>query len=88
MYACVLVNKKKYRMKVAPIARPTAFRDPPVFRCLIKTSLAISKNDARDDMFAVLAIILKKTISNGVITTAIAIDEANVANSRLMNRYF
>ena len=54
---------------------------------MTKTSLAIYMKEDEELILAVLAIILKKTMSKGVMTTAIAALEAIVANSRLMKRY-
>lgn len=81
----MLVNKKTYLIKVAAIARPSALRDPVVLRYLTKTSFAMSIKVAREVIFAVFAIILKKTISNGVITSAIINDDVILANKTLTN---
>ncbi len=75
-------------MKVAAIASPTAFVVPIVCLFVTKISFAICMKDERDDMFAVFAIILKKTISKGVITMAITADEAAVASIILIKRCF
>ena len=82
----ILVKKNTYLKKVAPIEIPRAFKEPFV-RQLTKTSFAIYMKEDDELIFAVLAIILKKTMSKGVMTTAIAALEAIVANSRLMKRY-
>ena len=87
-YALTQVITKVYLMKVATIANPKAFKEPFVLRYFAKTSFAISMNDALEDILAVFPIILKKTISNGVITRVITVDEAIVAKRMLMNRFF
>ena len=75
-----------YRTKLAPIAKPKAFTDPLVDLEVTKTSFAIYAKLDVEDMFAVFAIILKKTISNGVMTIATTADEAIEANKMLMKR--
>ena len=73
------VITKVYLMKVATIANPKAFKEPFVLRYFTKTSFAISMKDALEDILAVFPIILKKTISKGVITRVITEDETNEA---------
>ena len=86
--AFTLVRKKTYRMKVAPMARPRAFIDPIVCFWFTNTSFAICVKDDFDDILAVFAIILKKTISKGVRTRATAADEARDAISKFIKRLF
>ena len=62
--------------------------DPLACLYVTNISLAISLNDAFELRFADLAIILKKTMSIGVMTRAMAAEETTDAKSTLMNRFF
>ena len=69
------------------MAKPSAFK-LPLGLSVTKTSLAIVAKLALEDMLAVFAIILKKTMSKGVKTRAIAADDAPVAIKTLMKRFY
>ena len=79
-----LVKTNMYRTNVAPMENPRAFKVPCDERCATNTCLAICANEAEDDIFAVFPIILKKTISKGVITRVITEDDTNEAIKTFM----